>query len=228
MLSAMLGLVLYWFCELAIRRISYENVGIGRRISLFQGYKWECWKDVVIFVSPGFWLARRYKEEIRKIPEHLPYHLKKYITANNHFNLGFTLILFLVLSLLWFVDGLLAVFFYFVCWRFVSRSFEIAYAFGNDAVTGHKQQTSSLTKFERIRLALKSYAEIFVYSASLYLVSGVGNPACSLFASFGVGPLTNVSQVATRYGLASVAYAQVFTTSSLVVLSLAVYVSRDH
>lgn len=224
----MLGLVLYGFCELAIRRLSYENVGIGRQISLFQGYKWECWKDAVILASPGFWLARRYKEEIRNIPGHLPCHLKKYITANNYFNLWFSLILFFVLSLLWLVDGLLSIFFYFVCWRFASRSFEIAYAFGNDAVTGHERQTSSLTKFDRISLALKSYAEIFVFSASLYLVSGVGDPIFSLFASLGVGTLTNVGQVATSYGLASAAYTQILTTISLVVLSLAVYVSRDN
>ncbi len=227
MMSAILGLILYGLCEMVVRRLSYEKVGLGRAVSLLSEYRWECWKDVVIVISPGFWLARRYKEEIRKNPEHLPCHLKKYIKANNHFNLGLSSVVFFVLALLWLVDGLHTFLVYFVYWRFVSRSFEIAYAFGNDAVKGHEKQSSSLNKFDRISLALKSYAEIFIYSASVYLVSDIGDPLCSLFASLGVGTLTNVTLDPTNYGLAAVAYTQVFTTISLVVLSLAVYVSRD-
>lgn len=227
MVSVAVGLTIYLICEIGIRRISYESVGIGRPITPISQYKPECWKDLVVVVSPGYWLARRYKEEIKKDPEHLPCHLGKYIKFNNRINFGFSSAVFIIFSMLWLIKLNAAFLHWLAYWRFVSRSVEIAYAFGNDVINGHNQQTSNLTKYDRIRLALNSYGEIFLYSAAVYLAAGYGNPLDALLASFGVGTLTNVSPLLKNSALALVAYTQVFTTISLVVLSLAVYVSRE-
>lgn len=114
--------------------------------------------------------------------------------------------------------------------RFVSRSFEITYAFGRD-VLQDSVTTTRLTKYERIKLALISYIEIFSYSAAAYLLlPTVAGPADAITLSLNVGTLTNVGYAFSKPDaplIVNIVFIQVFTTLSLVVLSLASYLSRE-
>jgi len=165
MIDITIGLFAYLSCEILIRWLSYDYVGIGNVTGSIKEYKWECWKDVVIIVSPGYWLARYFKSDIKKHTNYLPCHLGRYIKFNNYFNVWFSLILFFVLTYSWLLQSSPDFIESFVYWRFISRSIEISYAFGNDAVNGHANKNSNLTKHDRIKLALLSYMEIFIYSA---------------------------------------------------------------
>ncbi|MQU04456.1 MULTISPECIES: hypothetical protein [Pseudomonas] len=112
--------------------------------------------------------------------------------------------------------------------RFLSRSFEIFYAFLCDAIQS-KISSTSLTKSERIKLALKSYAEIYIYSASAYLVLPWIGIDKAITLSLNVGTLTNVGMAFTEptHTENLIVFVQVFTTLCLVVLSLASYISRS-
>jgi len=157
----------------------------------------------------------------------------KYIKSNNNLNIFFSTVVFFVV--IYFGDGAeywYGVLFWLVFFRFISRSVEIMYAFGKD-VTSNDNPDSDLTKFDRINLALKSYVEIYIYSSALYFLI-IFEPTWlkAISMSFGVGTLTNVSEALEKvsechewFGL--LIYFQVFTTLSLIVLSLAVYVSRE-
>lgn len=112
--------------------------------------------------------------------------------------------------------------------RYISRSFEISYAFGKD-VLQENHPSSGLGKYDRIKLALMSYMEIFIYSASAYLIlPTVKEPIDALSLSFNVGSLTNVGFAFGQDAdlLSNMVFVQVFCTLSLVVLSLASYLSR--
>lgn len=226
MSNAVLGLVFYFFFEMFIRWLSYDYSGIGS-LHRSNKYKLECWKDIIILVSPGYWAARYFKDIIRSHPDYLLCYLGKYIKQSNYFNLWSSVALFFILACLWGLEFGPWFFESFVYWRFVSRSFEISYAFGNDAVNGHVNQISNLTKYDRIRLALLSYVEIFIYSACLYQIRDWDlSPLCAFLKSLGVGLFVNVDNALQGALPDLFVYIQVVTTLCLVVLSLAVYVGR--
>lgn len=113
-----------------------------------------------------------------------------------------------------------------VVWRAVSRSFEIAIAFGTDITTS--KNSSRLLNASRMKLAIRSYLEIFLFSATLYAVlepcfEGFNQ---SVLASLYVGTLTNVFYVAEKLPVPHVVFLQVFATLSLVLLSIAGYLGR--
>ena len=182
-----------------------------------------------LFVSAGYAFANWYKECAN------PAQRKRFLCHCNAWNLvvsGLYLSAAWVLSqtapawLPWLVG--------FAAWRFVSRCLEIAYAFGLD-VLKPRQNRSGLGKYERLKLALFSYAELYLLAAGLYLstpfVYGVETgyqPFRAVIASLSVGSLTNVAYVVGEMPNAwqLLPFLQVFATLSLVVLSLAVYVSR--
>jgi len=228
MINIMFGLAVYFLLEFYVRKVSFELTQIGKPNDFLNKYKWECWKDIAILISPGYWLARYYKDEIKSKQDYLPCHLKIFIKANNKINLWLSLSLLSILSLLSPLN-IIAFFQPLIIWRFLSRSFEIMYAFGNDVVNDNKQQKSNLTKYDRINLALSSYIEIFIYSSCFYLVTVKDiEPTTAVLISLGVGTLTNVKNELFECNniVTFAAYIQVFTTLSLVVLSLAIYVSR--
>ncbi|MDX9990186.1 hypothetical protein [Thiothrix unzii] len=219
---------MYFILEFSVRKISFELAKTGATNNFLKEYKWEFRKDIVILISPGYWLARYYKDKIKSKKDNLPCHLKKFIKVNNKINLCLSLNLFAILSLLFYLNAI-AFFQSLIIWRFISRSFEIICAFSNDVINGHEQQKSSLTKFDRVKLALLSYVEIFFYSACFYLVTVKDiEPIKAFLISLGVGTFTNVNSDLFKCNeiLALFTYIQVFTTLSLVVLSLAIYVSR--
>lgn len=113
-----------------------------------------------------------------------------------------------------------------VAWLAISRSFEIAIAFGSDITTSHS--ASRLQNASRVKLAVRSYFEIFLYSAALYAVlapkfEGLSQ---SVLASLYVGTLTNVPHVADALPVPHLVFLQVFATLSLVLLSIAGYLGR--
>lgn len=130
-------------------------------------------------------------------------------------------------------------------WRFYSRSLEIILAFGLDVFDESPQSDPYLNKLKRLKLAVKSYFEIYLYSASFYIALNIDNcDAMQLFLkatlmSLAVGTLTNVAYAQTSLSkikdcmnyappdwLQLMPFIQVVATLSLVVLSLAMYISR--
>ncbi|MBC5853340.1 hypothetical protein [Vibrio metschnikovii] len=118
-----------------------------------------------------------------------------------------------------------------VCIRTISRSLEIVYAFTRDVIAYDNAQTSTLNKFDRIKLALTSYLENILNFTVVYTVFGGAqlNLIQSLFDSIGRSTISNVSvSISSGATLQAFAYLQVFTSLTLVVLSLAIYVGRKY
>lgn len=151
------------------------------------------------------------------------------------------LLSFFVVLLNWNMEYLIPLLLGFNGYRFISRSLEIIIAFGID-VLEKEQSRSLLEKSHRINLAIKSYFEIYLYSISFYVshlnlspYEKISNHCDnsvteSLVMSLSVGTLTNVAYAQDNFSnwLKLLPLVQVFATLSLVVLSLAVYVSRDN
>ena len=157
---------------------------------------------------------------------------KNFIQKCNIFNLFISLFLLIICIITVcydknFQSWLIGITFF----RVYSRSIEIVYAFGKDALS-ESDNKSKLTKFERIELAIRSYVEIYLYSAAFYITIikdvDILKP---LVMSLSVGSLTNVAysqspDLLFYDWMQLFAFCQVFSTLSLVVLSLAIYVSR--
>jgi hypothetical protein len=200
----------------------------------FPRERWRTGHECMIFFSPDYWWAWRMKMRLaagapKKIRADL---LKAYVLSNNRMNLVFSLFLAAVCvvakelwsqSLIFEIVGVAAVV------RFVSRSIEIAYAFGLDVLQTHPSSTR-LRKEERVRLALFSYLEIYLYSMAAYTVlPTVTSAREALILSLNVGTLTNVGYAYSRADtpfIVILVFGQVIVTLSLVVLSLAAYLSR--
>lgn len=121
-------------------------------------------------------------------------------------------------------------------YRFISRSSEIMIAFVKDCF--NSENKSELYTAERLKLAMISYFEIYLYSAAFYVSiihEFVNNsePSVIIFKSImmslSVGTMTNVAYSQDVCNLSNwlqlLPFIQVFTVLSLVVLSFAVYVS---
>lgn len=224
-MTLVFGYTIYYLVVFAMKLMSYPR--LAQHLLPFS-------KDygITMIFSPDFWFANAFKNRIKQfVPnDEINLYLKEYITKNNSWNLLLSSVLFILLishhsdqtSLFYGILLTMAVV------RYVSRSYEIAYAFGRD-VLQQSLTLSGLDKFERIKLALLSYTEIFIYSASAYLaLPAVREPIDALSMSLNVGSLTNVGfafgQDASFFH--NMVFVQVFCTLSLVVLSLASYLSR--
>lgn len=117
---------------------------------------------------------------------------------------------------------------YVALFRFCSRSIEIAQAFYKDTTQKCTNRNSSLDKYDRIKLAMISYVEIYIYSAPAYLFLCGNNIKDAITLSLNVGSLTNVGMAFSACSdfLNIIVFVQVFTTMILVILSLASYISR--
>ena len=157
------------------------------------------------------------------------------IVAFNYVNVAFSFLFLLFayfsVSMNWFTET--------VAWlcaiRFVSRCIEITVAFARDVITkpAVERVKGKLTKYDRMQLALKSYIEVFVLGASVYVLTLPSDSISIITAvnmSFGVGTFTNTSLAITSMGLQTLillVYMQVFTTLTLVVMAFAIYVGRN-
>lgn len=219
------GYIIYYLVVFAMKTMTYPR--LAQHQNPFS-------KDygIAIIFSPDFWFANLFKNRIKKFGgnEGMKPFLKEYITSNNSWNLLLSSILFLLL--IWHHSDQTSLFYGILISmavvRYISRSYEIAYAFGKD-VLQENLTSSGLDKYERIKLALLSYTEVFIYSAAAYLVlPAVQDPIDALSMSLNVGSLTNVGfafgQNASFFH--NMVFVQVFCTLSLVVLSLASYLSR--
>jgi hypothetical protein len=224
--SYIVALGLYWLAEGWLRNLGYPKEPVPPFIPAWKkGMEWTIW------VSPGFWLARCKKNRIDAFPKHLiKRSRRRFIVANNKHNLYFSALVCLLafipsrgneigfwVNLLW----------AFATFRFISRTVEIALAFGSDVLLRAKNR-SGLHKHMRIRLAFNSYVELFLLAAPVYYAHAiaVGRIEAIKFSLF-VGTLTNVGDVFKSTPLVvNLVFLHVIATMSLVILSLAVYVSR--
>ncbi|KJZ45559.1 hypothetical protein [Pseudomonas fluorescens] len=195
-------------------------------------YHWAEKKHFLFIAVPDLLWAVLFKAPIQnpKTEKSRSNH-SKFVTLNNNTNLWCSIVLtvfaigltysYPATELQQFISALVFV-------RFLSRSFEIFYAFLCDAIQSTTPSTS-LTKTERIKLALKSYAEIYIYSASAYLVLPCTGIEKAATLSLNVGTLTNVGMAFTEptHTENLIVFVQVLTTLCLVILSLASYISRS-
>lgn len=151
---------------------------------------------------------------------------KEFIISNNTDNIIVSTLLFFgtfALHLLKFVPD---IFIGFLFWRFMSRSIEITYAFGNDIL--NERNESGIEKNQRIQLALKSYLEIYIYSAAFYFVLSphLASLESAMLGALYVGTLTNISFVTNCIEMKYLVFLQVFATLSLIILSIAGYLGN--
>ena len=222
----------YSFVVYLLKRRLYP---FGREVEPLPSTPWRTGQEHALILSPDYWWALRFKYRLAdSVPlDQRDELLKAYVVANNRFNVIFSISLTaLSLAAMQLGPSSSA----FACLsavaviRFFSRSYEIAYAFGCDVL--QKQPSSTgLTKQERVRLALLSYFEIYVYSAAAYTilptVTGVQDV---LTLALNVGTLTNIGYAFLKPDtpfVVNLVFVQVIATLSLVVLSLAAYLSRD-
>jgi hypothetical protein len=227
-MSFALGLISYFWIVYAIKAATYPI----REEPLPSIIRWKKGHEFTILFSLDFWLANCYKNRIKQFDEGaIQQCLSRYIKSNNRWNVWLSLALLAIL-VLFNQFSRSSIFHETVACacviRYISRSYEISYAFGRD-VLQEEESTSGLNKYDRVRLALWSYLEIFVYSAAAYLAVYPSLGALlALSMSLRIGTLTDIG-VAFNSGLggeANLIFVQVFCTLSLVVLSLASYLSR--
>ena len=229
-MSLALGLIGYWFLAYAVKSVTYPR---DREPPRPFPRRWDTGHESTIFFSIDFWFANVFKNRIKQFERRsLRSSLKEYIQLNNKVNLLVSACMFLALIAAYHADDrslLYQVLLAMSLIRYLSRSYEIAFAFGRDVLQGRRRQ-SGLDKYERIRLALMSYMEVFIYSSAAYLALPlIKDPMDALSMSLNVGTLTNVGYAfgADATLFSNLVFVQVFCTLSLVVLSLASYLSRE-
>jgi len=225
-----LAIISYWILVYLVKSTTYPHESEPSKPF---PKKWDTGHELTIFLSVDFWFANVFKNRIKQfLPREVArVKLKSYIQLNNQVNVLISAGIFLLLVCIYHLDRgsvayetllVLSVI------RYISRSYEIGFAFGRDVLQS-KIQSSGLNKYERIRLALFSYLEVFIFSAAAYLaLPSITDPMDALSTSLNVGTLTNVG-VAFGPGstfFSNMVFIQVICTLSLVVLSLASYLSR--
>ena len=221
----------------------------------------------LLFFSPNYLIVRLFKsklkdyisknEEINSLKEYnlrVPFDyqvkikdnnisnvktLKEYIISLNKWNLIISMILFIIVAVISFLEVsntsktsfLFYAIFYFIIYRTISRSVEIIISFGKDAIT--IENKSNFTIFERIELAIKSYFETLInFATSYYFIfdfDSKANIVDALIMSLGINTITNVPEKINGVAILSMnmlfVYLQVLTVLSLVILSIAMYAS---
>lgn len=195
----------------------------------FAGCRYASWKllspRLSMIFSPGYWLAKNCKEMgTRRLRARL-------ITNYNLWNLFLSVLAFVAVITVQkqgfvLLDITVAI----LAWRLISRSFEITIAFGSDITTS--ESLSRLTNKTRMKLAIRSYVEIFFFSAAFYSAASpcLEGLSESMLASLYVGTMTNVDRVAESLTNSNIyphfVFLQVFATLSLVLLSIAGYLGN--
>lgn len=183
------------------------------------------WPQLITLISPGYWVASLCK---KACDAHQDSKQKRsgLIKGQNAGNILISLILLLLVIFIrhegYLPHYLLSVV---VLWRYVSRCFEIAIAFAKDITTSESK--SSLGNHERMKLAIISYLEIYIFSAAFYACYGKKEwliDTQSITDSLYVGTLTNVAEVARNLSVPEYfVFIQIMAIFSLVLLSIAGY-----
>jgi hypothetical protein len=226
----LLAFIFYGAMVYLTKRAIYNRFALDSQAHIL---KWEEGHEHTLIISPDYWWAFRFKNRIKKMsPEgSKTSYLKDYVKVNNRMNLLFSVLLTtisLVAVSISSAAGVTQLVVALAVLRFISRSYEITYAFICDVFQKDGSETG-LSKYERIKLALVSYLEIFFYSAAAYLaLPQFSAPSDAITLSLNVGTLTNVGFAFTVCNQfeSNTVFIQVFTTLSLVILSLASYLSR--
>lgn len=154
-----------------------------------------------------------------------------YVKEWNKFNLCITFALFLAVLVTVKYDLITMLLFYVVYIRFFSRCLEISIAFIKDIFTRQVEQNTFLRKHDRVILAGKSYIEIYILSATVYLtiIPDPRNQAAeAVFQSLNVGTFTNIASAQTIFPENNIIiFTQLLSTMTLVILSFAAYLGRD-
>ena len=225
-----IALALYWILEHYVRKVCYPKTMEPPEPFL---PSWKTGQEWTIAVSPGYWIARCLKTRIDHFAEHrVRIARRRFIVTSNKYNLYVSLaisgLIFLLPrtasdSLAFCLLGAIATI------RYVSRSFEVGFAFGND-VMRRTVNRSGLSKYTRLQLAFRSYVELFALAAPVYYVHCIAVDWWhSITLSLSVGTLTNIGYAfpTDHSPFANLVFLQVFATLSLVLLSLANYISRE-
>lgn len=223
-----IALFFYWIIEFYIRKVS----NVAGEVEFYR-IKRKTGREWTALVSPGYWFSLCEKSKIDALPEYKRMHSRRhFIVSSNKNNLYLSLVFCLIVFISNFPSCGLAIQLQLlqalVLVRMISRTFEIAFAFGIDVIS-RDQNRSGLSKFSRLQLAFRSYIEIFLLSAPVYYSLGVAdNKSAAWTMSLSVGTLTNIGYAfpGDHLLVANIVFAQVFSTLSLVLLSLAVYISR--
>lgn len=226
------GFFLYSFIVYIIKKILYP---CDSHPDKYQITRWETGHECALALSPDYWWAYRFKCKIKsKFKDNKMETLKLYVTKNNKVNLFFSVFLATICFVFYKLNPesflshtLCAV----SVIRLFSRGYEISFAFACDIFQKNKSATG-LTKHERIRLAFFSYLEIFIFSAAAYTsLPTITSVSQAIMLSLNVGTLTNVGYAFS--GLKTplemhIIFVQVIASQSLVILTLAGYLSRDN
>ncbi len=228
---ALCGFILSCALDYLVKYCSISTLGKldNRNVHIKYNLLW-------IFVSHGYFLSTIFKESIRyrgrifRVKQE-KLARAKFIQKANLYNLwasSATLAAIAALSITEVFreyESFKAVITWFVIFRALSRSIEIVYAFSKDVIKGEEKTSSTLTKYARIQLALSSYIENVVNYGVVYYFFNMTSISNAVLVSIGRSTISNVDP--SKCLLDQIlAYGQVLTTLSLVVLSLAIYVSR--
>ena len=228
---ALYGFLLSFALDYFVKYCSISTLGKldNRNVHIKYNLLW-------IFVSHGYFLSTIFKDSI--IYRSRVFRVKqeklaraRFIQKANLYNLWASSATLAVIAALSITEvfreyeSFKAVITWFVIFRALSRSIEIVYAFSKDVIKGEEKTSSSLTKYDRIQLALSSYIENIVNYSVVYYFFNMTSISSAVIVSIGRSTISNVDPSKCLLDQ-SLAYGQVLTTLSLVVLSLAIYVSR--
>lgn len=160
----------------------------------------------------------------------LKYRKTIFIKRWNKYNLILSSLILIISMLLSQFYKFTCIAFFIVYIRYFSRCFEISIAFVKDILSKGNLHNTFLNKYDRVILAGKSYIELYVLAAGVYLTP-IQNPKENSFEaltqSLNVGTLTNIAGAQLALNNNIIIFIHVFSTMSLVVLSLATYLSRS-
>lgn len=201
----------------------------------------ELWKEVVgnfgRVYSPDYYTASIFKSlsgyNRRKFLAN--YYQTIYVKTWNKVNIYISIFCYVIMLMAINNAYVFSLLFWLSFVRFFSRCSEISIAFFHDVIRkpekSIQKRNTFLTKYERVRLAVNSYFEIYLLSAAMYLTNKpfTGSWQSSVIDTLSVGSLTNVGRLVADSSTGNEVYAfvQVFTTLVLVIMSLAVYLGRE-
>ena len=209
-ISLLFGLIFYVTLEISLHYLCKNKTTKIER-------KTHC----LAFISIGYFIKDCYKGNSKNVVR------GRFIKTCNFWNCIVSIVLLIISLVVAFAKPD-----YLIClvgfnfWRFYSRNLEIILAFGFDVFNkGHSRTGNYFDKFDRLKLAVVSYFEIYFYSASFYVTviqdGGLSLILKSLLMSISVGTLTNVAYSKENLGDSSLQllpFIQVLAVLSLVVL----------
>lgn len=214
-----LGILLYIILAWLVHFIAFKAISNKKRPECT--YMWFFY----FLLSPDFYFAKMYKTDLEKN------YKRKFIQCSNWLNITITILLCIIVFI-YRTEVPIFVMLFFV-YRLISRCAEITYAFYNDIVDD-REKTSSITRSERISLAIHSFFEVIILYGFIYYLffeigpSGDNQFISSLIYSITVSTFNFQFRECDELVFKYVVLTQVIVSLNLVVLSLASYLgSKD-